>query len=134
MPTNQIIKCLSNIYLSKNLKDLSGNNLIVNCNIESINNLLKESYKRLIIPFYIPFLILTPFLLIIVSKENSNFNKIKVFTFLAGVIIVIFSETTIRFISDTAIENLKIVILPFCLSICTYLFFVNKFKNIKKIK
>ena len=134
MPTNLIIKCLSNIYLSKNLRDQSGNNLIVNCNIQSVKNLLKESYKRLIIPFYIPFLILTPFLLIIVSKENSNFNKIKVSTFLAGVTIVIFSETTIRFVSDTAIENLKIVALPFCLSICTYLFFVKKFKNIKKIK
>ena len=42
MPTNLIIKCLSNIYLSKNLRDQSGNNLIVNCNIQSVKNLLKE--------------------------------------------------------------------------------------------
>tara|TARA_Y100001970_G_C14211341_1_gene847127 strand:+ start:91 stop:1182 length:1092 start_codon:yes stop_codon:yes gene_type:complete len=131
MSTNQLIKCLSNIYLGKKLKDDLGNNLIVNCSMQNLKNLLKESYKRLVIPFYIPFLILIPFILIIVSKEDSNFKKIKLFTFLFGLLIIIFSETTIRFISDPLSENIKIVIIPFSLMIVIYLFFIKKFKSFK---
>ena len=131
MSSNQLLKCISNIYLGKKLKDEFGNNIIVNCNNQNLNNLIKEGYKRLIIPFYIPFLMLIPFMLIIVSKEDSNFKKIKLFTFLFGLLIIIFSETTIRFISETLNDNIRIFIIPFCLIIMIYFFYFNKFKNFK---
>ena len=59
-------------------------NNIENCSIKNIQNILKEFYKRFIIPFYIPILSLIPFLLITTSKENSKYNKLRITTFLIG--------------------------------------------------
>ena len=67
-------------------------------------------YKRFIIPFYIPILSLIPFLLITSSKENLNYNKLRLITFLIGLFVIIFSETTIRFISKIATQNIGITI------------------------
>ena len=79
---------------------LKNKNLqINNCREKNLINILKEFYKRLIIPIYIPILMLIPYFLILSSKENSNYSKLKLLTFLTGVMTIIFSETTIRFIS-----------------------------------
>ncbi len=72
-------------------------------------------------------------MLIILSKENSNYNKLKISTFLIGLLIVIFSETTIRFISNTIIPNLKIATIPFILFIILYFIFLYNFKFFKKV-
>ena len=53
-----------------------------------------------------------PFLLITSSKENLNYNKIRLATFLIGFFAIIFSETTIRFISNVDIRNIGIIISP----------------------
>ena len=55
-----------------------------------MNNILKEFYKRFIIPTYIPILSLIPFFLIVISKEHSRYQKLRLFTFIAGLIFVIF--------------------------------------------
>ena len=107
---------------------------IPNCSIKNIQNILKEFYKRLIIPLYIPILTLIPFMLIILSKENSNYNKLKILTFLIGLITVIFSETTIRFISDTIMPNMKIAAIPLLLFIILYIIFLYNFKFFKKVQ
>ena len=94
----------------------------------------KETYKRIIIPFYIPLLVLVTFLLIIYSKENSKYNNLKIITFLIGLFFIIFSETTIRLISDSMIKNISISLLPFIFVITIYsIFFIQfKIKNFKK--
>ena len=55
-------------------------------------NMLKEFYKRLIVPFYVPILMLVPYFLILSSKEKTNYSRLKLITFISGVIIIIFSE------------------------------------------
>ena len=73
-----------------------------------------------------------PFLLIISSKENSNYNKFKVITFSIGLIIIIFSETTIRLISNMSIYDIGIMTIPFALITMLYLFLLKQFDtNIK---
>ncbi len=132
--TLNLFRCVGIIY-NLNLENKKNNhNEIPNCSINNIQNIIKEFYKRLIIPFYIPLLTLIPFMLIIFSKENSNYNKLKIFTFLIGLLIIIFSETTIRYISDTIISNSRIIIIPFCLLIILYFIFLYKFKFFKKSK
>ena len=79
---------------------------IINCKENNINNIFKEIYKRFIVPLYILVLSLTPLFVTIISKENSKYFKLKLFTFLAGLFFIIFSETTIRFISDAIIKNI----------------------------
>ena len=78
----KLFLCIKNFYnlekneFEKNVKSIE------NCSYGNIQNIVKEFYKRFIIPFYIPLLSLIPFLLITTSKENSNYNKIRLITFL----------------------------------------------------
>ncbi len=88
-----------------------------NCSIKNSANVIKEFYKRFIIPLYIPVLIMVSLLLIINSKENINYLKQRIYIFLLGIMIIIFSETTLRFISKDLFENIKIIIIPIILII-----------------
>ena len=118
----KLIKCLK---LLNNKKSIIGDK-IENCSNENQKNIYKELYKRFLIPFYIPLLVLIPFLLILSSKESSNYSKLKIITFLIGLFFIIFSETTIKIISATYFENLVISLIPFLLLIFLYLFFFKK--------
>ncbi len=121
--TNELILCINQIY---NLKIFETNKKIINCSKKNIKNILKELYKRIIIPFYIPLLILTSFFLILNSKESSKYKKIKFLTFFLGLLIIIFSETTIRFITNNIYFNFKLLIIPFILILIFYFFLIVK--------
>ena len=127
----KLYKCINSVYLSKD-KKLDKN--IENCSIQNLKNIFKEIYKRLIIPFYIPLLSLISFLVILSSKESANFNKLKIITFLSGMFFIIFSETTVRLISDNVLRNTLIVVIPFLSFMIIYIFIWNKlsFKNFQK--
>ena len=126
----ELIKC---VYSYNNKKGRSGAN-INNCTRDNLNNIYKELYKRFVIPFYIPLLVLVPLLLIVSSKEHKNYFRIKVFTFLLGLFFIIFSETTIKIISDIILKNLTISFFPFLFVLILYLFFFSKnnFKSLIK--
>ena len=118
-----LIKCIESIY-NKEKKILGS---IENCKISNLNNLFKEIYKRLLIPFYIPVLTLITFILILSSKENTDYSRLKLLTFLLGLFFIIFSETTIRFISETLIKNIYIVSIPYITFFIIYLILYRKF-------
>ena len=103
---------------------------IINCTERNKNNIFKELYKRFIIPIYILVLTLIPLLVTILSKEDSKYSRLKFIAFLIGLFFIIFSETTIRLISDSIIKNISISLLPFFFIITLYLIFLKKF-NIK---
>ena len=127
----KLYKCLNSIYFSKSKKPDRN---IENCTIRNLKNIFKEIYKRQIIPFYIPLLALITFLLVLSSKENSNYYKLKIFTFLFGLFFIIFSETTVRLISDSLVKNLFIIFMPYLSFTILYLFFYKKlnYKTISK--
>jgi lipopolysaccharide export system permease protein len=118
-----LFKCANFLISKKNKTDPK----IVNCSTRNSNNIFKELYKRFIIPLYILILSLVPLLLIILSKEDSRYSKLKLITFLIGLFFIIFSETTIRLISDSLIRNIVISLLPILFIITLYLIFLNKF-------
>jgi lipopolysaccharide export system permease protein len=129
LSSSNLIKCTEFLFLKK--KELNQN--IKNCSIKNINNIYKELYKRFIIPFYIPLLVLVPFLLILSSKENINYPKIKIMTFILGLFFIIFSETTIRLISDTLLKNFLISLIPIVFLITLYLIFFYRTNHNYKI-
>ena len=102
---------------------------IENCSNENIRNILKEAYKRFVVPFYIPVLSLISLFLIITSKENSNYHKLRLLTFALGFFVIIFGETTIRFISNNKFQNLTLIIIPIIMLILIYFFLIFKFKS-----
>tara|TARA_B110000008_G_scaffold215635_1_gene215006 strand:+ start:634 stop:1770 length:1137 start_codon:yes stop_codon:yes gene_type:complete len=130
LSTSDLFICIYKIYESKKIDIIISS--IENCSYKNINNLFKEIYKRMIIPLYIPLLMLLPLILIISSKESLNYQKLKFVTFFLGIFFIIFSETTIRFISELLINNLSIILVPIIAFIILYLVFSNKF-NIKEI-
>ena len=134
LTTVNLIKCLLGIYkikINNKFQEIDG---IENCLPQNINNIFKEVYKRLIIPFYVPLLSLIPFFLLISSKENVNYSRLKIFTFLTGILIIILSETTIRLVSNIIINNIGIALMPLLVLLIIYLIFIIKFKFGKKIQ
>jgi len=130
----KILKCINNLFnFNKNKFDEKSKN-IENCSLTNIDNIFKEFYKRFIIPIYIPILSIIPFFLLILSKENSKYQKLKFTTFLIGLFVIIFSESTIRLISNNFLQNIFIILIPFLLGFILYLYFIFKlsfkYKNI----
>ena len=126
LSTLDILQCIVHLY-KIDFDLLKNKNLqINNCREKNLINILKEFYKRLIIPIYIPILMLIPYFLILSSKENSNYSKLKLLTFLTGVMTIIFSETTIRFISFELIKNSLLFVSPFLIFVFLYLLFFFK--------
>ena len=121
--SNKLIKCILIFYKSNKFSTD-----VENCSSKNFYNILKEFYKRFIIPLYIIILSLIPFFLILLSKESQNYNRIRLFTFLVGFAVIIFSETTIKFISSSIIQNIILSIIPIFLFFLIYIFFYFKFK------
>ena len=130
--SNKLVRCIKNFYILEKKEFEIIFKEIENCSYQNMQSIIKEFYKRFLIPFYIPLLSLIPILLITSSKENLNYNKVRLFTFLTGLVIIIFSETTIRYVSKISIYDVCIMIIPFMLFLFLYLFFLKKFDfNIK---
>ena len=114
----KIFTCIKNLINTNFQNDY---NKIENCRIDNLESIFKEIYKRLIIPLYIPLLVLVNYFLIYYSKENLKYNLFKLITFFSGLAIIIFSETTIRLISNDILNNLYISLLPIIFFIFIYL-------------
>ena len=121
--SKNLLKCMVNFYKSNKFTQE-----VDNCSSKNFHNILKEFYKRFIIPIYIILLSLIPLIIIIFSKENPSYQKIRLFTFLIGFSIIIFSETTIKFISNSTIKNIGLSVVPLALIFSIYVFFYFKFK------
>ena len=94
-----------------------------NCSKDTLDNLFQELYKRFVTPLYIPILILTCLFLIIFPKENKFYKKSRFLIFSTGIFIIILSEIISRFVRDNFINNLYILIIPFCIFIILYISF-----------
>ena len=130
--TADLITCYKNIH-NKISADLSGILKIENCRTENINNILKEFHKRITLPMYIPALMLICLLVIIKSKENSNYTMYRLKIFLIGFITIILSELSLRFVEKSILNNLIIFSIPIILIICLYITFYFKL-NFKETK
>ena len=125
----KIFKCINNFFKFKKdeFEKISKN--IENCSTKNIENIFKELYKRFFVPLYIPILSLLPLLLIIISKESSKYQKLRLITFLIGLFVVVFSEMTIKFISKNSFQNIIIMIFPIVSQLLLYLYFFYQFKT-----
>ena len=128
--TIDLAKCYNNL-LGLKFFEIDQNFQVENCKLDNLDNIIKELYKRIIIPLYIPVLILISLLLIFKSKENTNYPKYRILIFLIGLSTIIISEMTIRLISENIYNNIKFFIIPFILAICLYYMYFLKFKSIK---
>ncbi len=106
---------------------------IDNCTKSNLINIYKELYKRFIIPIYTPVLIMTSLMLIIYSKENINYIKYRNILFVLGLGVIIFSETTLRFVGENLIINLNLILIPFLILMLFYFIYFYQF-TFRKMK
>ena len=115
-----LFNCAKNLEKIKGKKNNNENNFTLNCNLRNLNNVYKELYKRLIIPSYLPILIIISLILIIKSKESINYLNFRILIFLFGLTIIIFSETSIKLISDELLKNYKLFFMPIIIFLIIY--------------
>ena len=127
-----LIKCVISLTRDKN-NLLEIKKKIRNCEIKNLNNIISELFKRLIVPLYLPALMLVALLLIINSKEKINYSRSRIIIFLLGLFIMIFSESTLRFVNSSFQNNLIIILIPLLLTIFLYYYFLSKLKINKKL-
>ena len=135
IPTIDYFICLNKILnFGLKITNQINENSKYKCSIQGLKDIYEELYKRFVIPFYIPILILISQLLIIKSKEDKNYPKYKFIIFLIGVMIIIFSETTLNKINSNFLENMKLIFLPIMIILTLYFFYfyIFKLKFIKK--
>lgn len=125
-----LLSCLNRLFsLNPNfLMNIDFTNSEHNCSKNGLENIYKELYKRFIIPMYIPILILISLMAAMYSKENINYSKYRLMIFLLGLFIIIFSETTLKFIDKTFYGNIKMIFVPLFFFILLYLPIFHKFK------
>tara|TARA_B100001250_G_C19779088_1_gene780983 strand:+ start:64 stop:1185 length:1122 start_codon:yes stop_codon:yes gene_type:complete len=118
-----LLGCIKNYYLQKDF-------LNEVCKNRTIKSIFEEMYKRLIIPFYTLIISLIAISLIIEPRTNKFIRFHKMNIFLAGVIIIILSQISIKFLSTSTNVTNAIIILPIVLVLIYYLMlaFKTKFK------
>jgi lipopolysaccharide export system permease protein len=125
-----LFACLNKLF-KKNINFLESVKLLNsshNCKIDNVQNVYRELYKRFIVPLYIPILFLITLFLILSSKEKKNFKKLKVIIFLINFLIIIWSETSLKFIGNSFHENYFLVIMPFLAIIILIINFIYQLK------
>jgi len=132
--TEKLIKCYLKLKQIKFLNINSNDIILTNCVPANLSNILKELYKRTIVPFYMPILMLVILSLILKSKENSNYFRLRILIFLIGMVTLIASEMTLKFIKTDLLDNLKIVIIPLILTMIIYSMFYTFLNNEKRKK
>ena len=126
--TLDLVKCYHNL-MNLNLLKIDKNFEVENCRKDNVENIIKELYKRIIIPLYIPVLILISLMLIFKSKENINYSRYRMIIFLIGFSTIILSEMTIRLINQDLIKNIKFFMIPIILVVSIYLNYFVRFKK-----
>ncbi len=125
--TTELIECVKSLKgNSKNLKEIKLR--VRNCEFKNLDNIISEIFKRIIIPLYLPSLMLIALLLIVHSKEKINYSKYRIKIFLLGLLVIIFSELTLRFVDNSFHNNLIIIFIPIILSLFLYNYFLIKLR------
>ena len=120
----KLIECLNSFI---NNKEGFFERLFV-CDKSSVNAVLQEMYKRLIIPLYIIIVGFVASCLVIKSKNQFDSIKFKSIIFILGFIFIIFSEGSINILSFDNLNKSTILLIPFIGCIVGYLIFISSRK------
>jgi len=130
--TLQLIQC--SLVINNLKKDFNNEliNEIDNCEIANMKNVYEELYSRLIKPLYVTFLIGFCLLFILKSKSDHSFNTNKIKIYSIGFLLIIFLESSSKFISTNMLQNFIISIFPFLFTAILYFYFLS-FLKVNKV-
>ena len=126
--TTSILNCYINYFLLE--KDYFYD--VLNCNDPAIKEMQKELFTRLIKPLFLPVISLSLCFLLLYPKENSKYKFSRIWVFLLGFFIIIFSEVTSSLtVRDFLYFKLSLAF-PFIIFIIQYIFLFNKINRYKQ--
>ena len=132
--TKELLECII-VLTDKNFKnDVQIKDKVRNCEFKNLDNILAELYKRLVIPLYLPALMLISLFLIIHSKEKINYSRYRLIVFLIGFFLIIFSESTLKFVDKSLYNNLLIGLIPIIIILVLYIYIISQLNYKKKLK
>ena len=124
LPSAKIIKCSFSLLTNKIYIDE-----MFRCEKDRLKNLNQELYKRFIKPFYIPLLALICCFLLTFSKVQNNFTLKSIKVFLYVFLILIISETFMRYAEESKLQFIFIMCIPIVIYLLTYNFLIMKVKS-----
>jgi len=131
--TAELLRCASILKkilkIEKNTMRIYGFN---NCRINNLENIYQEIYRRIILPFYDVLLVMIALLIILKSKNEKSFVSYKLKVFISGFLLIIFLETSLRFININIEKNYFLLLLPVIIYLALYSYFIKKL-NFKKL-
>ena len=124
--TSRLLDCI--LHLRSNQKRALKYSGSVNCKPSTYQVILQEFFKRFYLPIYIPITALLASLLIFRSKDSFNFNYYKILIFIFGLITIITSEISIRYVGTTFSNNVFFILLPLIIFFSVYIRIFTKSK------
>ncbi len=131
--SDDLIKCVMSHFFDQieSGSDYINNN-VINCTIQSIQQIKKELAQRLFGPIYILIIGLIASSLILKSKNNLIYSKYKTFIFLSGILIIILSEISSEYVGNSLLHMTINLSMPLLLSMFFYLIILIYLTNRKK--
>tara|TARA_B110000027_G_scaffold130365_1_gene153068 strand:- start:1841 stop:2635 length:795 start_codon:yes stop_codon:yes gene_type:complete len=120
-----LLKCLN--YNSQG-KANEMKSEILTCSKDSIKDIKVEIFKRFYKPLYLPLLSLIACMIFFISKENKKFIFYKYSIFLTGVIAIIISEISVKYVSNNIFGLYFFITFPLIAFLTLYIFSYNKSK------
>ncbi len=131
--TTELLRCAlilqKIIGIEKNTMRIYG---FTNCRLDNLENIYQELYRRIILPFYNVLLVMIALLIILKSKNEKSFSSYKIKVYIFGFMLIIFLETSIKFVNTNIEKNYFLLLLPIIIFLSLYTYFIKKL-NFKKI-
>jgi len=100
------------------------------CDKEFFDDIKQELLKRLYKPIYIPLIAIVTCFLLISSKNKINYIKIRNLIFLFAIMVIIFSETSLRYSVSSKLSFFFYLLAPWLMMISIYSLFLRSAKNV----
>ena len=122
--TSELLMCAHSILIKKEPpKNKKGT---LNCNYESIKEIMSETYKRIFKPLYLFMLSSIVIFLLTSSNEEAKFKKIKLFVFFFGIFFIILSEMSTDYSGKNNISLLLSIFFPLIIFLFLYGLFYKR--------
>ena len=124
--TWNIFLCLYKLKFNQNFE--LPDNSFLNCSPGVYSDVIEETFKRGIKPFFIPVIVLLSSIIILFNKDNFRYSRIKYFLFLMVFLVIVLSEVSSRYINDIT-SGIIFSALPILLFISGYIFLILKLRE-----
>ena len=90
----------------------------------------RELFKRIYKPIFLPIITLICGFLIIKAKNNINFKKNNITIFIMAILLLLFSEISMRYIATSKYLTVFCLVMPIIIFILSYLFFYRATRHV----